>query len=260
MAQPIPIGIVRDVMIYAASVVFAYLGGVAFVYLFVAEPQLVDIVSACKIVSLLILIYANREIPEMIELDRHADISIANFGVIIISGLILVLMVVKTVVDGQATATFPPAGQTVIGFFSRNAYWISVIPVFCYVALDLFIAFVRRGAKQDRHNAMEFVVFRDLVCAGPLALVLLLAEVYGQTAANEPAARATAEVFFSGALAVILLSSAIATKALNRLQHERRPPLRQVARGAPPTHETPELTPHGDPGSVVARIAGGSKR
>ena len=66
---------------------------------------------------------------------------------------------------------------------------------------------------------MEFVVFRDLVCAAPLAFVLLLAEIYGGVAANEPVARATAEVFFSRALAVILLSSA--TRAWNGAEIEQ---------------------------------------
>jgi hypothetical protein len=217
MARPI----IRDVVTYALSLVLAYGAGIVFVLLFVPLPGLVDIVSACKIVSLLILIYANREIPEMIEIDRHSDLSLVNFVIIVLSGLIMVLMVVKLVIDGPGVAGLPPGGRAVMDFFARNAYWISTLPVFSYVLLDVAIALRSRGAPRDRANAMEFVVFRDLVCAAPLALVLLLAEIYGGVAANEPVARATAEVFFSGALAVILLSSAIATKALNRVQHER---------------------------------------
>lgn len=214
--------IIWDVMLYASSLVLAYGGGIVFVLLFVPQPGLVDIVSACKIVSLLILIYANREIPETIDIARHTDLSLVNFLIIVLSGLIMVLMVIKIVVEGPELANFPPGGRRVMDFFSRNAYWISTLPVFSYVLLDFIIAFLRRGSPRDRSNALEFVVFRDLVCAAPLALVLLLAEVYGGVATNEPVARATAEVFFSGALAVILLSSAIATKALNQVQHERQ--------------------------------------
>ena len=249
-----PQSIVRDVLFYAASVVIAYAGGIAFVFLFVNQPGLVDIVSSCKVVSLLILIYANREIPETIELENHADVSFLNFAIIIVSGLILVLMVIKIVAEPLAPAELPPGGRFVIDFFSRNSYWISVIPVFAYVALDGFIAFVRHRPGADRANAMEFIVFRDLVCAAPLALVLLLAEVYGHTAQSEPAARATAEVFFSGALAVILLSSAIATKALNRLQHDRARAAAAAETLRAPPAPAPELPPHGDPSSVVTRL------
>lgn len=216
-----PRPIMVDVVLYAASLVLAYGAGIVFVLLFVSQPGLVDIVSACKIMSLLILIYANRETPETIDIRRQADLSLVNFLIIVLSGLIMVLMVVKIVVDSSGLANFPSGGRRLMDFFSDNAYWISTLPVFSYVALDVVIAFLRRGSPRDRANAMEFVVFRDLVCAAPLALVLLLAEVYGGVAADEPAARATAEVFFSGGLAVILLSSAIATKALNRVQHER---------------------------------------
>lgn len=227
----LPRPILLDVVIYAASVVLAYAGGVAFVYLFVNKPGLVDIVGACKIVSLLILIYANREIPEVIEIDRHTDLNFLNFILIILSGLILVLMVIKTVIDTPGIMAFPEGGRAVMDFFDANSYWLSTLPVFWYVLLDVYIAFIRPlSTDRDRENAMEFVVFRDLVCAAPLALVLLLAEFYGSLALDEPAARATAEVFFSGALAVILLSSAIATKALNRIQHER---LRELRRAEP---------------------------
>lgn len=245
-----PSRLLRDVLIYAASVVLAYAGGVAFVFLFVAQPGLVDIVSACKIVSLLILIYANREIPEAIKLEREAAVSFANFAVIIVSGLILVMMVLKTVLAPDAVAGFPPAGRSVMTFFEQNSYWVSVIPIFCYVALDLVLAFLRRGSERDRANALEFVVFRDLVCVAPLALVLAISEVYHFSARTDPMARDAVEVFFSGGLAAILLSSAIATKALNRLQHERMVETSlMLAKTAPQ-----ESRPHGDALSVVARI------
>lgn len=206
---------------YAAAVVTAYLAGIGFVFLFVPTPSLVDLVSACKIVSLLALIYANREIPENIEMERHADIHWANFTIVLCSMLVLLMMVVKVVVDDYAITTLAPAGRDILQWFDANAYWVSTAPVFAYCALDLYIAFIRRGCPQDHEVAMEFVVFRDLVCAAPLALVLALSELYVAASPLEDAAF-HATFFFSGALAVILLASAIATKALNLTQSARR--------------------------------------
>ncbi len=245
-----PKRLIRDVVFYALSVVLAYAGGVAFVFLFVAQPGLVEIVAACKSVSLMILIYANREIPEAIDLDRNAGVSFANFLVIIGSGLILVMMVLKIVLAPTAVAAFPAAGQRVMTFFANNSYWISVIPILSYVLLDVALAFLRRGSERDRANALEFLLFRDLVCVAPLALVLAVAEVYHFSARSNPMAQQAVEVFFSGGLAAILLSTAIATKALNRLQRERAGDSTLSLGGTP----SPLGKPHGDPSTVVARI------
>jgi hypothetical protein len=154
-------------------------------------------------------------------MNRHRGVANANFLIIVFSGLILVMMVVKTVAADYAAMAFPPRGEIAISMFSRNSYWLSVAPIFAYFGLDVYLAYFRRNSTASDHdNAMEFVVFRDLVCVAPLALVLVLAEVYSAVS-RLPDARASAEFFFSGALAVILLSSAIATKALN-LVHEHR--------------------------------------
>lgn len=206
---------------YALAIIAAYAGGIGFVFVFVAAPSLIDIVSACKVVSLVALIYANREIPKNIELDRHADISALNLLIVLGSVLLMVLMVVKIVVDDYAVLTLAPTGQAVLGWFSANAYWASTLPVFGCFLLDLYIAYARRGSPGDSEIAAEFVLYRDLVCAVPLALVLLLAEFYSGWSPVE-GARAAAELFFGGALAVILLASAIATKALNLSQTARR--------------------------------------
>lgn len=220
---------------YALAIIAAYAGGIGFVFLFVAAPSLIDIVSACKVVSLLALIYANREIPKNIELERHADISALNLAIVLASVLLMVLMVIKIVVDDYAMLTLAPTGQAVLGWFSANAYWASTLPVFGCFLLDLYIAYVRRGCPGDREIAAEFVMFRDLVCAVPLALVLLLAEAYSGWSPVE-GARAAAELFFGGALAVILLASAIATRALNLSQTARRTAreAERIAIGAPP--------------------------
>ncbi|SEA53627.1 hypothetical protein [Rubrimonas cliftonensis] len=213
--------LVGAVMRHSIWLVAMYGLGVGFVLLFVASPTLVDIVSACKVVSLLALVYANRETPESIDIDHRPEVSAINFAIIGASALVLLMMVVKIVVDDHAMVTIAPAGQIALIWFSANAYWVSTLPVFGYFALDFYIALGRGSSPQDREAAWEFVIFRDLVCIAPLALVLALAEVY-TTFSPLPDAAQSAEFFFGGALTVILLGSAVATKALNVSQAHRR--------------------------------------
>jgi hypothetical protein len=205
---------------YAAAFVAAYAAGIGFVMLFVAEPSLVDIVSACKMISLLALIYANRELPERVDVGRHAEIWALNTAIVLASCAVLLLMVLKVVVDDYAMLTLAPRGQALLGWFVANAYWVSTLPIFCYFALDLMLAFRPGACPEDRRAAVEFLVFRDLVCAAPLALVLGLTEAFVALSPRQDAA-ASAELFFSGALTVILLASTIAAKALNLVQERR---------------------------------------
>jgi hypothetical protein len=222
---------IARIMLYTLSLLVLYGLGIGFVFLFVPSPDLVDMVGSCKIVSLLILIYANREIPHAIDIDRHADVQRLNLGIISLSSLILILMIIKTIVQDYSVMAFPPAGAFLVRFFENNSYWISTLPIFAYFLLDVFIAFVRRSPEEDRRIATEFIVFRDLVCALPLALVLLLTELYLFMSPYEDAER-TAQLFFSGAIAVILLSSAISSKALDITQSRRR--LGEATRGTGP--------------------------
>jgi hypothetical protein len=210
-----------QVSTFTASLLLAYAFGIGFVFMFVQTPDLVDIVSACKIVSLIILLYTNREIPHNIDFAKQSDVRKINQLIIFISTLVLTLMIIKTVVQDYSILDTPEYGRIMLSFFNDNSYWISTIPIFSYVLLDLFIAFGRGSSPQDRKIAVEFILFRDLVCALPLALVLLLAELYLFFAPHE-AADAHAQFFFSGAIAVILLASSISSRALDLMQTRRR--------------------------------------
>ena len=214
----------RQMLRYVVLLLAAYTFGIGAVLLFVATPDLVDVVAACKIVSLFILIYANREIPHTIELDRQPDLDRINQIIVVLCSIILMLLSVKTVVQDYSLLALPPLGQQIIAFFSYNSYWIATLPVFTYGLLNLHIAFLRRSGDTERRVALEFVLFRDLVCAVPLALVLLLTEAY-RMISGKPEAASNAELFFSGAIAVILLSSAIATRSLDLLQKRKRGPV-----------------------------------
>jgi hypothetical protein len=209
------------IILYTVSLLAAYGLGILWVFMFVASPDLIDMVSSCKIVSLIILIYANREIPHAIDIGKHADVQNLNLLIISMSSLILILMIIKTIVQDYSLIGFPPAGYKIISFFSSNSYWLSTMPVFAYAFFDVFIAFIRKSPPDDRRIAIEFIIFRDLVCALPLAMVLLLTELY-LFMSTYPNAEQNAQLFFSGAIAVILLSSSISSKALDLMQSRRR--------------------------------------
>jgi hypothetical protein len=98
------------------------------------------------------------------------------------------------------------------------SYVFSSLPVFAYAALNYGLLFSTSTTEQDRVNIKQFLVFRDLSCAGPLILVLALTEAYVLLGQFETDPRRSAEIFYSGALAVILLASAILTTALNESQ------------------------------------------
>lgn len=89
----------RRVAIYTLALTLAYAAGIGFVFLFVAQPDLVQIVSACKIVSLIILVYANREIPHHIDLTNQTDLKTVNHLIVLFSVVVLILLTIKTLVQ-----------------------------------------------------------------------------------------------------------------------------------------------------------------
>lgn len=230
----------RRVAIHTLALTLAYAAGIGFVFLFVAQPDLVQIVSACKIVSLIILVYANREIPHHIDLTNQTDLKTVNHLIVLFSVVVLILLTIKTLVQDYSLLQTTENGQRIIAFFSYNSYWISTMPVFLYCMLDIHIAFFRSSGGRDRHAAAEFVLFRDLVCAVPLALVLLVTETYRMFSETPDAAK-FAELFFSGAIAVILLSYAIASRALDLLQARRQGPVMLVRRSGAVHPQRPPL-------------------
>jgi hypothetical protein len=138
--------------------------------------------------------------------------------------VIAIMLIIKTVVQDYSLLLLPPTGAYLLSFFSSNSYWIATLPIFLYCLLDVYIAFIRNSPESDRRVALEFILFRDLVCAVPLALVLILTEaflLFGPEAMH----RDYAELFFSGAIAVIQLSSAISSRALDVLQTRQRGPV-----------------------------------
>ncbi|MEM1316071.1 MAG: hypothetical protein AAGI51_16055 [Pseudomonadota bacterium] len=204
----------RDLLVVVCVYVFALLAARSFV----PQPDLVAFVSACKIVSFLFLLYENTEMPARVNMDQQPYFKRLNQLIIAYSVIVLLMMLVKLIKNEDYLASIPPASAEVLVMFESLSYVFSSIPVFAYAALNYALLFSRSTTEQDRINIKQFLVFRDLTCAGPLILVLLLTEVYVIFGGFELDPRRSAEIFYSGALAVILLSSAIVTTGLNESQ------------------------------------------
>lgn len=210
----IMIRVVRDL----ALVVLAYVAALLAARSFVPEPDLVAFVSACKIVSFLFLLYENTEMPARVNMRQQPMFRRLNQLIIAYSVGVLLMMLVKLIKNDAYLASIPPASAEVIVTFDALSYVFSSVPVFAYAALNLALLFSRSTTEQDRINIKQFLVFRDLSCAGPLILVLMLTEVYVIFGGFESDPRRSAEIFYSGGLAVILLTSAIVTMGLNESQ------------------------------------------
>ncbi|MEM6440235.1 MAG: hypothetical protein AAF763_11165 [Pseudomonadota bacterium] len=206
--------VARDLLVVIGAYVFA----LVVARNFVPQPDLVAFVSACKIVSFLFLLYENTEMPARVNMDQQPYFKRLNQMIIGYSVIVLLMMLVKLIQNEAYLSSIPPASADVLITFEALSYVFSSIPVFAYAALNYALLFSRSTTEQDRINIKQFLVFRDLTCAGPLILVLLLTEVYVIFGGFEENPRRSAEIFYSGALAVILLSSAIVTTGLNESQ------------------------------------------
>lgn len=206
--------VARDVVL----VVVAYLAAILIAKYFVPKPDLVAFVSACKIVSFLFLLYENTEMPARVNIDQQPTFKRLNQAIIGYSVVVLLMMLVKLIMNDAYLQAIPEASAEILTTFEALSYVFSSLPVFAYAALNYGLLFSASTTALDRVNIKQFLVFRDLTCAGPLILVLLLTEVYVLIGEFEADPRRSAEIFYSGALAVILLSSGILTTALNESQ------------------------------------------
>lgn len=210
--------ILRKVGRDLGMVIVAYLAAILIARNFVPQPDLVAFVSACKIVSFLFLLYENTEMPARVNMDQQPTFRRLNQLIIGGSVLVLLMMLVKLIKNDQYLSSIPPTSAEILITFDALSYLFSSLPVFAYAALNYGLLFSRSTTAQDRVNIKQFLLFRDLTCAGPLILVLALTEAYVLFGQFEADPRRSAEIFYSGALAVILLTSAILTTALNESQ------------------------------------------
>jgi len=175
------------------------------------ETSLVDIVTACKICSLFILIMVNGDIAK--EIDRNQkDIKLINHSTLAIAIFITIISAIKFFNLNLDNSSISSWFKNILTFSHRNMYWISAFPLVAYAFLDLYIAYIRKGTHEEKAIAIKFLVFVDLACVLPLVIVYLLTGIYGFFRVPEDHG---SELFTSGSMAIALLASAIAAKAVD---------------------------------------------
>lgn len=198
---------------------YRYIGGIAFGYpavavatLFVRETvTLVDVVTIGKIFSLVALLLVNGDVPRAVDKEQR-DIKAINYLILVGVIFIIIISSIKFLGLDFDESTTAPFIKSSLNIVYKHIFWISAFPLIAYAMLDFYIAYVRRGAQEEKRTATTFFVFVDMVCVLPLVLVYFLSIVHAEFITGE---KFEAAIFSSGSMAIVLLSSAIATKAVD---------------------------------------------
>lgn len=189
-------------------------------------------IDVCKLVSLGLLIWAGGEILEGIKesggvhgTSAFRPIINANRVVLFLSYVIGAILFAKIIFSNglifSGGVSFSAAGQDYFRPLLEKAKYLSMAPVFLYALMNLYIA-VRLNTnttqpsqafaweQQMKAKSLYFFIFSNLSVCIPLILVLALTNV--SFAMN--ALQADKNLFLSGAVAVVILVSAISSKAV----------------------------------------------
>jgi hypothetical protein len=191
-------------------VAIGYVAVIVATFLIKYEVTLVDIVTSGKIFSLFMLLVVNGEIASEIDKNQK-DIKIINYSILVIVILITIVTTMKFLELDITKSNASNFIKSTIEFTYSNIFWISAFPLIAYSFLDCYIAYFKKGSDQEKEVAKKFLIFVDLTCIFPLVLVYILATVYSKIIVS---GQDGIEVFTSGSMAIVLMSSAIATKAV----------------------------------------------
>jgi len=226
----------KNVFKYVVLVIFGYSVAVTG-YLFAAEyleiePKLSSIVDACKFVSFLSLLYIggelayHREQLASVELFRGLGFLTLFAKLIIpISAVIMGLIGLKIAIGAFKLFgdyhSFPPTGLVFYRTLEVYLPYAATFPIFAYSLLNAVAAFYpvknagelsvarKRELYTNKKRCVQFFVFSNLTVLVPLVGVLTLLFVSGNDGLS-----AERDTFLSGAVAVIILVSSIAAKAV----------------------------------------------
>ena len=173
----------------------------------------IEIVGVLKLASLAILLAVNGEIAVKVSGDRK-DVRNINYLIILFVAVTLIFQFLK-ILDLQ----LPESGNKgttilVFEFLKDNIFWISTFPIFMYTALDFYIAFAGNSDNDERLIAKLYIMFVDVPIVFPLLVVLALSSIllwFDPSSVEQ-------NLFISGSMAIIIISSSVATKAVNEMQ------------------------------------------
>ncbi len=194
-----------------------------------AEPKLASIIDSCKVASLMSLLFLGGELAyhreQLDSVELFKGLTFMTRLIVPISGFIMCLIVVKLCIEpfrlfGEYSK-YPQLGVDFYGALSLYLPYAATFPVFAYSIINAIVAFRpvkdfgelsverKRAVYRSKKRCVQFFVFSNLTVLVPLVGVFVLLFVsghYGPTIERD--------AFLSGAVAVIILVSSIAAKAV----------------------------------------------
>lgn len=174
------------------------------------NADLVDVVTMGKMLSLGLVLLVNGKITTEIDKNQKDIKRINQFLLICIIFIIIITFIKSMGLDINKSSASTEL-KYLIGLFSNSIYWIGIFPLIGYAILDFYIAYIRRGTIDEKNVAKTFFIFVDIACVFPLVLIYIITISYSKILTSKPL---NEEIFMSGSMAVVLMSSAIATKAV----------------------------------------------
>ena len=200
------------------------------------ETTITSVVDACKIVSLLAILIVGYELRSHIK-DQQKKIKPWNDRILIITALAVFALIVKGTIETLIQIGYISKRSADEIYTKANEWWVpeaiwilSIAPIFLFALLDLYIA--ARGASEidyatgelserkkkalendiekEKHMAARLFAYSDLPAVIPLVFVL-----YFLNLSHFKPATGDAELFLSGAMAIIILSHSLCGKAVS---------------------------------------------
>lgn len=175
----------------------------------IKDPKLVVVVSAFKAVSLVALILVSEGIGR--DIDRKSDRMVwyCNRAISLVSVFLVVLLAFKILNVKALEESLSPWALRTLTWLQGWVSLLSLLPLLAYAALNLWAGYLRNApATSLQHYARCYFVLADCTCVIPLLFLALLRLVHHSGDSEE------FEVFFSGAVAVIIFVSNMVSKAV----------------------------------------------
>lgn len=181
------------------------------VFLSINNITIIDVITSLELFSLAVLVIVNGEIAQGID-KRKMDLKAINYFILTITLLVMVFMVVNLLGLEFTESRVEKGLLNIITIIKNKMYWLSAFPLVAYAILDLHIATSKNSSEKEKIVASYYLIFADIVCVFPLIILFCGSYIYSILTGDYIN---NIELFVSGSMAIVLMSSAIATKAID---------------------------------------------